>query len=100
MPIINGRRIQVPPSGITGQNLIQQANPGLGRRTVIQQGMTFRPIQPNHTYKPQDLFDRNGNPVKVTTIPDRTKGMLSYGGDRTALSSAISNKAGKENEKW
>ncbi len=26
MAIINGRRIQVPPTGITGQNLIQQMN--------------------------------------------------------------------------
>ena len=26
MAIINGRRIQVPPAGITGQDLIQQMN--------------------------------------------------------------------------
>src|SRR5260370_13849178 len=45
MAIINGRRIQVPPSGITGQHLIQQVNPGPGRRPVIQQGLAFRPIQ-------------------------------------------------------
>ena len=80
MAIINGRRIQVPPSGITGQNLIQQLNPGIGRRPVIQQGLTFRPVQPSYTYKPEELFDRHGNPVKITTIPDRTKGMVTYGG--------------------
>ena len=84
MAIINGRRIHVPPGGITGQNLIQQVNPGPYRRPVIQQGTAFRPIQPGQTYKPEDLFDRHGNPVKITTIPDRTKG-ITYGGDRTAL---------------
>ncbi len=42
MAIINGRRIQVPPAGITGQDLIQQMNPGPGRRPVIQQGLTFQ----------------------------------------------------------
>src|SRR6266581_6960798 len=78
MAIINGRRIQVPPGGITGQNLIQQVNPGPYRRPVIQQGTAFRPIQPGQTYKPEDLFDRHGNPVKITTIPDRTKG-ITYG---------------------
>ena len=75
MAIINGRRIQVPPAGITGQNLIQQVNPGPGRRPVIRQGLAFRPIQPGYTYTPADLFDRHGNPVKITTIPDRTKGV-------------------------
>jgi hypothetical protein len=34
-------------------------------------------------------LNRHGNPVKVTTIPDRTKGMVSYGGDRTGLSKQI-----------
>jgi len=89
MAIINGRRIQVPPSGITGQNLIQQMNPGPGRRPVIQQGTFFRPVQASHTYKPEELFDSHGNPVKITTIPDRTKGMVTYGGDRTFLSKQI-----------
>ncbi len=85
MAIINGRRIQVPPAGITGQNLIQQVNPRPGRRPVIRQGLAFRPIQSGYTYKPEELFDRHGNPVKITTIPDRTKGMVTYGGDRTFL---------------
>ena len=89
MAIINGRRIIVPPAGITGQNLIQQVNPGPGRRPVIQQGVAFRPIQPGYTYKPAELFDKHGNPVKITTIPDRTKGMVTYGGDRTSLSKQI-----------
>ena|ERR1051326_222327 len=79
MAIINGRRIQVPPAGITGQNLIQQVNPGPGRRPVIQQGLAFRSIQSGYTYKPAELFDKHGNPVKITTIPDRTKG-VTYGG--------------------
>lgn len=76
MAIINGRRIQVPPGGITGQNLIQQLNPGPGRRPVMQQAGFFKTVQPNTTYKPSDLFDSHGNPVKITTIPDRTKGMV------------------------
>ena len=80
MAIVNGRRIQVPPGGIMGQQLIQQMNPGPGRRPVIQQGLTFRSVQPNYTYKPAELYDRHGNPVKITTIPDRTKGMVTYGG--------------------
>lgn len=89
MAIINGRRIQVPPSGITGQNLIRQMKPSPGRRPVIQQGHAFKSIQADHTYKPTDLYDRHGNPVKITTIPDRTKGMVTYGGDRSALSKQI-----------
>src|SRR2546429_4138351 len=89
MAIINGRRIQVPPGGITGQDIIQQMNPGLGRRPVIQQGVAFRPIQTDYTYKPEELFDKRGRPVKITTIPDRTKGMVTYGGDRTFLSKQI-----------
>src|SRR5436853_6766218 len=89
MAIINGRRIQVPPAGITGQNLIQQMNPGPGRRPVIQQGMAFRPIQSGYTYKPAELFDSRGRPVKITTIADRTKGMVTYGGDRTFLSKRL-----------
>jgi len=89
MAIINGRRIQVPPSGITGQDLIQQMNPGPGRRPVIQQGLAFRPIQSDYTYKPTELFDSRGRPVKITTIPDRTKGMVMYGGERTFLSKQI-----------
>jgi hypothetical protein len=89
MAIINGRRIQVPPSGITGQNLIRQMKPNAGRRPVIQQGHVFRPIKADHTYKQTDLYDRHGNPVKITTIPDRTKGMVTYGGDRSALSKQI-----------
>lgn len=35
------------------------------------------------------LFDKHGNPVKVTTIPDRTKGTVTYGGTRTTLSKQI-----------
>lgn len=88
MAIINGRRIQVPPAGITGQDLIQQLNPGPLRRPVMQQGMAFRPIQAGYTYKPAELYDQHGNPVKITTIPDRTKG-VTYGGERTFLSKQI-----------
>ena len=88
MAIINGRRIQVPPGGITGQSLIQQMNAGSGRRPVIQQGTGFQSINPNYTYKPEELYDRHGNPVKITTIPDRTKG-VTYGGERTALSKQV-----------
>jgi len=37
-------------------------------------------------FKPAELFDSRGRPVKITTIPDRTKGMVTYGGERTFLS--------------
>ncbi len=89
MAIINGRRIQVPAAGIAGKNLIQQVKPGPGRRSVIQKGEAFKPIQPGHTYKRAELYDRYGNPVRITTIPDRTKGAATYGGYRTPLSKQI-----------
>src|SRR2546427_9665711 len=89
MAIINGRRIQVPPAGITGQDPIQHVNPGLGRRPVSQQGLNFRPIQSGYKYKPAELYERHGKAVKITTIPDRTKGMVTYGGERTFLSKQI-----------
>src|SRR5258707_3492108 len=89
MAIVNGRRIQVPSSGITGRNLIQQMNPGSGRRPVIQQGNVFRSVQPDYTYTSAELLDTRGRPVKITTIPDRTKGAATYGGERTVLSMQI-----------
>ena len=36
-----------------------------------------------------DLTDKNGNPVKIDTIPDRTKGYVMFGGNRSALSKQI-----------
>src|SRR5947207_13042745 len=86
MAIINGRRIQVPPSGITGQNLIQQINPGPGRRPVIQQGMAFRPIQSGYTYKSAELFDSRGRPVKINKILYWTMGLVTYVVTRTCTS--------------
>lgn len=88
MPIINGRRILVPPAGITGQNLIQQVNPAPVRRVVMQKDGSFSTIDPKRIYKPDELFDKDGNPVKLNTIPDRTKG-VTYGGDRSFLSKQI-----------
>lgn len=89
MAIINGRRILVPPSGISGHDLIGQMNPGPGRRPVMQQGGFFRPIRADITYTPAELFDSRGRPVKITTIPDRTKGSVTYGGERSALSKEL-----------
>jgi len=89
MPIINGKRVSVPASGTYGSELIKFAEPGSGRRAVIRSGgRQFETIQPNRIYADAELLDRWGNPVKVTTIPDRSKG-ITYGAPRSQLSRTI-----------
>jgi len=88
MPIINGRRVEIPDSGVYGEELQRIAGDQLGRRTVIKEkGTSFKTIESNKVYKKSDLFDKHGNPVKITTIPDRTKG--SFGERRSKLSKQI-----------
>jgi hypothetical protein len=88
MAIINGRRIEVPNSGIYGSELMQAAGNTPERRTIIQgKGMSFKTVNPHTLYKLSDLRDKHGNPVKITTIPDRTKG--SFWGNRSHLSKQI-----------
>ena len=87
--IVNGRRINIPSPNetIEGRDIINQVNPRDGRRTVIYKGMEAETIDPDRTYAGSELFDRRGNPVKITTIPDRTKG--SFWGTRNNFSKQI-----------
>lgn len=89
MAIINGRRVvNVPGGGVTGTQLIDELGPARGRRAVIHRGgLQFETIQPHRHYSPRELVDKKGQPVKVDTIPDRTKG--GFGGPRDPLSRQI-----------
>ena len=89
MAIINGRRMNIPDSGIYGQKLIDRVNPDKGRRAVVRaKGTNFETINPFKHYGKGELLDRRGNPVKVTTIPERFKG-ISYDGLRSHISKKI-----------
>jgi hypothetical protein len=85
--IINGRRVTIPGPQAQGRDIISQVNPRDGRRTVIYSGIEAQTIEPYKTYRDSDLIDKRGNPVKVTTIPDRTKG--SFWGIRSQYSKSI-----------
>jgi len=50
--------------------------------------MEFQQVQPGKLYGAGELTDKRGNPVKVTTIPDRTKG-VDFGLPRDSRSKAI-----------
>lgn len=92
MPIINGRRVSIPDSGVYGDDLIREANPGPGRRTVIMDQGRFQTVDPSKRYSKRDLINKKtGKPIKVSHMPDRTKGMSqqSYDGRRDPLSKAI-----------
>lgn len=70
--IINGRRVD--EDFMSGSDIISQARPAPGRRTVIRSGVEATTVDPRKNYGPRDLRDKRGNPVRVETIPDRTKG--------------------------
>lgn len=72
MPIINGRRVD--KDYMSGEEIISAANPASGRRTVIRQGMNAYTVDKNKQYSERDLRDKQGRPVRIETIPDRTKG--------------------------
>jgi len=75
MARINGRVVTVPDSGLYGDDLLSVLRPQPGRRGVIQRGGTsFETIDSQRRYSKRELLDRKGQPVKVTDIPDRTKG--------------------------
>lgn len=84
MPIINGRRVNIPSPTIEGQALIEMVNPGNGRRAVILSGMDAKTIEPNKKYS---VVDNKGREVKASSIPDRTKG--SFWGVRSEHSKKI-----------
>jgi len=86
--IVNGRRMDVPDSGVYGRDIQRAAGETPGRRTVKQgKGLDFEAVDSNQIYREQDLLDRYGQPVKFEVIPDRTKG--SFNGCRSPLSKQI-----------
>lgn len=89
--IINGRRINpgsVPKNGVSGRDLLNDMNLRSGRRPVIQRGFNgVETIVPEKRYQASDLIDKYGNGLKVTSMPDRSKG--SFGGKRSHVSRQI-----------
>jgi len=71
--VINGRRIPTP-NQVSGNDLIAQTRPHNGRRAVMYKDMETHTIDSSKTYSKSDLLDKRGNPVKISTMPDRTKG--------------------------
>jgi hypothetical protein len=73
---LNGRQVFIPDAGITGDELSRTVNPNQkpGRRTTIIKGPNAEPIDPGKSYRPSDLIDKYGKPVKTGDMPDRTKG--------------------------
>lgn len=89
MAIINGRKIKVPDSGIYGSELIKKAGNKNGRRVVVRnRGVQFEKVKSNKLYSKEELINKKGQPVKVTTIPDRTKA-ANFGGIRSSISKKI-----------
>jgi len=89
--IINGRRINpnsLPEAGIYGKRILDEVKAGSGRRAVLQRGYNgVETIDPNKIYHPKQLLDKNGQGLKVTQMPDRSKG--SFSGTRSGLSKKI-----------
>jgi len=77
MPIINGRRVD--KDYMSGEEIIREANPATGRRTVIRKGMNAYTVDRYKQYSERDLRDKQGRPVRIETIPDRTKGSVMKG---------------------
>ncbi|MDR1658305.1 MAG: hypothetical protein LBT47_12280 [Deltaproteobacteria bacterium] len=73
--VINGRRIPIG-NGLHGHQLNQAAGAKRGRRTVMVDGIKVQTVEHHHFYHPHELVGRNGKPIKVNSIPDRTKGGL------------------------
>ena len=72
--IINGRRVNVPDQ-VTGRELKSKVKDNqAGRRIVKINGMDIESIEDNKYYCRKDLINKKGKPVKITSIPDRTKG--------------------------
>lgn len=86
--IINGRRVPVE-EGVRGDVLGRMADAGPGRRPVKVADGRSELLEPSRTYSSADLVDRHGRPVKISSIPDRTKGAELFSGQRDAYSAAI-----------
>lgn len=87
--IVNGRRIPYEGNGVRGSDMHMADGSKKGRRTVIHKNnMEFTPVDQDHLYDKDELVDKRGKPVKVISIPDRTKGS-SHFGPRSRVSTAI-----------
>ena len=71
--IINGRRVPVGGQ-VRGDELGRMLNAGPGRRPVKVADGGSELLDASRYYSAADLTDRRGNPVKISSIPDRTKG--------------------------
>lgn len=69
--IINGRRVPIG-NGIHGRDLAKMAGPG--RRPVKVGFGGAQILDSNRYYQPSELCDKRGRPVKISSMPDRTKG--------------------------
>lgn len=69
---INGRRVPID-RGISGSQLAEMAG-GRGRRAVKVDKNGVSLIDRSRHYTSTDFMDKNGKPVKIIGIPDRTKG--------------------------
>lgn len=86
--IINGKRIPVS-GGVSGRTLAQAFGEQSERRIVKHgKGLSVEPINPNRHYSEQELFDRDGRPIKIKSIPDRRKGGV-FDGQRSSLSKRV-----------
>ncbi len=81
--IINGRRVPVG-AGLSGRDLETMAG-GAGRRTTVISNGHTRILDANRFYTSNDLKDRQGRPVKISSIPDRTKGGIAAVGERVLV---------------
>jgi hypothetical protein len=91
MAIINGRRVtNVPNAGVYGADIIQEMDIDPGRGPVFIRSEGNERIDPKRRYSKRDLLDRKGQPLKVSDIPDRSKGDEAlFGGRRSHLSKRI-----------
>ena len=91
VPIINGRRMQhVPDMGVHGRDIVRSINPDSGRRVVLERGIKVETVNPKKHYSKRELLDRKGRGVKITEIPERTKGYSpTFAGRRSDLSKRI-----------
>lgn len=75
MAIINGRRVtNLPAGGAYGAQLISEMDLEPGRRPVLMKPGGMETIDAGKRYGERDVTDSKGQPVKVSDIPDRTKG--------------------------
>ena len=86
--IINGRRMMYDGT-VDGSDLVRESHAGPGRRAVIRNGLEVRTIDPTRQYQWHDLQDKHGRPVRIDSMPDRSKGGVSYGQPRSSLSKAV-----------